>query len=384
MPPDFNEAAAVLYRRPFHMFIVKVASRCNLNCDYCYVYQSPDKSWQSKPVFLAESTALLIAKRIQEHVATHALSDVSIVLHGGEPLLAGVDRLAAYAETFRSTVSCPTQLAIQTNGVLIDARTANLLLRYQFRIGISLDGAREHNDRHRQYHNGSSSYGDVVRAIRLLQSRADYRALLGGVLVVIDVRNPPRDVLAAIEHLGVGSANLLLPDSNYESAPYRPGDDPISYGKWLAEFFDIWMERYPHIEIPYFEEIMNLMMGGVSESEEIAALSVDFIVIDTNGDIEAVDTLKMVGRAATSLGLNVATHRFDDALEHPAIYSRMSGFHALCSTCRDCRFLSNCGGGYLPHRYSAANGFVNPSVYCNDLKHLFDRIRARVFAPLPV
>jgi sulfatase maturation enzyme AslB (radical SAM superfamily) len=37
-----------------------------------------------------------------------------------------------------------------------------------------------------------------------------------------------------------------------------------------------------------------------------------------------------------------------------------------------------CGGGYLPHRYSAARGFDNPSVWCADLLALFAHVRARM------
>jgi uncharacterized protein len=33
-----------------------------------------------------------------------------------------------------------------------------------------------------------------------------------------------------------------------------------------------------------------------------------------------------------------------------------------------------CGGGYYPHRYSTANGFSNPSVYCPDLMKLIGHI----------
>jgi uncharacterized protein len=31
-----------------------------------------------------------------------------------------------------------------------------------------------------------------------------------------------------------------------------------------------------------------------------------------------------------------------------------------------------CGGGYLPHRYSKASGYDNPSAYCDDLFALLD------------
>src|SRR5436309_11617451 len=93
LPADFDEVCSLDFRRPFHTFLLKIASLCNLDCSYCYVYQSPDASWKWKPKFLEPDVAVRIANRIQEHVAKHGLRDVTIILHGGEPLLAGVEGL---------------------------------------------------------------------------------------------------------------------------------------------------------------------------------------------------------------------------------------------------------------------------------------------------
>ena len=42
----------------------------------------------------------------------------------------------------------------------------------------------------------------------------------------------------------------------------------------------------------------------------------------------------------------------------------------LCQTCQACPAVEACGGGFVPHRWSAENGFANPSVYCADLYKL--------------
>ena len=34
---------------PFRQFILKVHSRCNLSCTYCYVYEMADQGWPRLP-----------------------------------------------------------------------------------------------------------------------------------------------------------------------------------------------------------------------------------------------------------------------------------------------------------------------------------------------
>src|ERR1700721_2969082 len=42
---------------PFREFIVKVHSRCDLACDYCYMYEMADQSWRDQPRAMSEETA---------------------------------------------------------------------------------------------------------------------------------------------------------------------------------------------------------------------------------------------------------------------------------------------------------------------------------------
>ena len=101
----------------------------------------------------------------------------------------------------------------------------------------------------------------------------------------------------------------------------------------------------------------------------------DLIIIESDGEIEGVDTLKMVSREATRLGLNVHRNSFSEALLHESVACRLVGYDALCDECRSCKFLNCCGGGYLPHRYKKETGFLNPSVYCHDIQYLISHIK---------
>jgi uncharacterized protein len=131
-----------------------------------------------------------------------------------------------------------------------------------------------------------------------------------------------------------------------------------------------------------FEEIIYLLLGGQSTTEVIGLSPVALIVIDTDGSMEQVDTLKSAFSGAPETGMNVFTHSFDDALAHPSIVARQIGLAALSDDCRKCPVHTICGGGYFPHRYRAGEGFRNPSVYCVDLRHLITHIGRRIHTDL--
>jgi len=329
---------------------------------------------------MSEKTVKMAATRIRDHVCLHNLSYVVIVFHGGEPLLAGTARLRTYIEVLQSEIPCQIEFAIQTNATLLNTDFLELFARFEVRMGISIDGPQKANDRSRVYRKGTGSYNDVRRAIDLIHSQGKWRGLLGGYLAVIDLKNEPEDIYKFMLDLDARSVDFLLPDAHHDSPPWRPSSDigSTAYGRWLADLFDVWVKYGRDLEIRFLEEIMLMLFGGRSSLEAIGAQSVDLIVIETDGEIEAVDTLKMVDRAATTLGLTVYEHAIDDAFTKPAIFSRMLGFSALCETCRACPYLTTCAGGYLPHRFGNGNGFLNPSVYCHDLQYLTDHIAGSI------
>src|SRR5579871_2780146 len=114
--PELSMPERVL---PFRQFVLKIHSRCDLACDHCYVYEHADQSWRGRPAVISQETVLRAAERIAEHASEHRLSMVRVILHGGEPLLAGAPRLEAIARVLRRAIEpvCELDLRIHTNGV---------------------------------------------------------------------------------------------------------------------------------------------------------------------------------------------------------------------------------------------------------------------------
>jgi uncharacterized protein len=363
---------------PLRQFVLKVHSRCDLACDHCYVYQGADQSWRGQPKAMSDETIARTAQRIAEHAKAHQLAGVHVVLHGGEPLLAGPPRLRLVAETLRSALAgvCDLDLRIHTNGVLLDDEFCELFADCGVKVGISIDGYRAANDRHRRYADGRSSYDQVLRAVGLLRTKR-YRDLYAGLLCTIDVANDPVAVYESLLELDPPRIDFLLPHATWDEPPVGRQGTGTAYADWLIAIFDRWLAGGRPVEVRTFDSIISTAGGGESLTEALGLGPSDLVVVETDGSYEQADSLKTAFDGAPATGFDVFTQALDVVGQHPGILARQQGLAGLCETCQTCPVVTSCGGGLYAHRYAAANGFANPSVYCADLLKLVSHVRSR-------
>jgi uncharacterized protein len=369
---------------PFTEFIIKIHSRCDLSCDYCYMYEMADQSWRDRPRRMTDEIAEHTAVRIGEHARTHHLRNISLILHGGEPLLAGPDLIQYLVTAVRDAVGSVTAVhaSVQTNGVGLDDLYLDLFSNLGIQVGVSLDGPATAHDRHRRFASGRGSHGAVTAGLRqLIEPR--YRHLFSGLLCTIDLRNDPIETYQALLHFNPPKIDFLLPHGTWATPPPGriAGDPGTPYADWLISIFDHW---YPaaRTRIRLFEDIMQLLLSGTSASEMVGLAPSTLLVIETDGAIEQGDVLKAAYHGAPATGLHVSRDRLDAALMLPGVVARQLGKRALSDGCRACRLHEVCGGGFYGHRYRPISGFANPSVYCLDLIRLISHIGATMQADI--
>jgi uncharacterized protein len=358
---------------PFRQFIVKIHSRCNLSCSYCYVYEMADQAWRQLPGRMTQATAGRVVERISEHVRQHDLPFVDVILHGGEPLLAGTQWLTGLAGALRAGVPSQVNIGVQTNGTLLRRPMLEALRDLGISVGVSLDGDAEATGRHRRYAGGRNSFGAVASGLDLLNS-AEFREIYDGILCTIDVRNDPVATYEALLKFTPPALDLLLPHANWSCPP--PGS---GYADWLIAIFERWYAA-PVLEtrVRLFTELIQLILGGPGAVEGLGLAPSTLIVIETDGSIKQLDSLSSAYPGAADTGLHVSTDAFDAALGHPTTVARQIGLDALSGQCRECPVLRVCGGGLYPHRYRSGSGFRHASVYCDDLIKLITHVSGRV------
>jgi uncharacterized protein len=357
--------AVIVGSYPLSQYVLKVHGRCDLACDHCYVFESADQSWRTKPNAMSLDTVRAAAARIGTHAARWRLPVVRVVLHGGEPLLLGTQRMREVLATLISGIaeSAPDvelRLLMQTNGLRLDRAMAEVLKEYGVRVGVSLDGDRSANDRHRRYANGASSHHQVRAALALLRT-PEYRELYAGILCTVDVRNDPDRVYDALVAEQPPWIDFLLPHANWSDPPIRPDGEATPYAAWLSQIYARWLADGQPVRIRMFDALHSTAHGGLSGSEQLGTDPVDLAVIDTDGQWEQADSIKTAFDGAPSTGMHVLTHSVDEVSRFAPIALRQEGIDRLSETCRACPVVTQCGGGLYAHRYRRCTATTSAS-----------------------
>ena len=369
---------------PFRQFILKLHSRCNLACGYCYVYELADQTWRTRPRMMSGAVVSVAAARIAEHARVHSLSSVRVIIHGGEPLLTGPDPVIDALRRIRAAVDARVRVDgwVQTNGTLLDDRALDALESLGIRVGVSLDGDIASHDRTRRHANGRGSHDEVAQALRQLMRRPQ---IYSGLLCVVDLCADPVASYEALLRFAPPTIDFLLPHGNWTSPPTARLDSTVTpYAEWLITVFDRWYGATSReTRVRLFDEIIHLLLGGQSATEAVGLTPTSLVVVETDGSIEQSDALKSAYDGAAATGLHIVQDSFDAALRLPQIAATQLGLSALSDECLACRIRRICGAGLYAHRYRAGNGFRNRSVYCQDLYALIMHIRARLIRDLP-
>ena len=356
--------------------LLKVASRCNLNCSYCYVYNMGDESWRAMPKHMAPETQTLVAKQLG-HLFTHQSHPFAVVLHGGEPLLLGAKGLRDLFETIHAVLppSCP--ISIQTNGVLLKPAVLDLCAAFDVSLSVSLDGPAAVHDKHRVDLSGRASHAAVVAGLENLKSHPSSEALFSGVLAVVDPTSNPNDIYNYFKSTGAPSIDFLYRDGNRTKLPYGKNSiETAEYGRWISVILDRYVTDPSPPRIRLLDDMIRLILGGAGVKEGIGLTDFGIVVVDTDGSFTKNDTLK-----STPLGdrfdgcWTVYRHELAEVVQSPEFLAYHEMQRPSSPVCRACPELGVCGGGMLTHRFDSDNGYDNPTVFCSDQKYLIERMR---------
>ena len=354
----------------FNSLALKIASRCNLNCSYCFMYNLGDTTYKKQPKFMASETVDQIISKTKNYIQKYNKKEFSFIFHGGEPLLAPksfyVDFMNKVEKIQQELPNVSFYFDLQTNGVLLDKEWITLFKRLNISPSISVDGTKKAHDMYRVDHKGNGSYDDVFKSAKLLRREMDF----ADIACVINIEESPQEIYNSFKKMNASYVNFLIPDYTHDNFPFDKNKTAMA--DWLIELFEIWIKDEKRFKIPIFLGLLNSLMRLQENTKNESTV----LVIETNGEIEAIDSLKACGHGFTKTGLNIKNNDFDDIQNTSLGNLYFNDFtKKLSNQCMECPLKEVCKGGRLVHRFSKENGFNNSSVYCNDLIKLIAHVQ---------
>lgn len=359
--------------------VVKVAERCNINCTYCYMFRE-SQLHADKPVYIREGIYEEILDFVEEGAEQVRLREVVLIFHGGEPLMIGRKRFAALCDRAieRLGPRMKVSFRIQTNAMLVDESWIELLSRYRFSVGVSLDGPKRYHDVYRLDHRGRGTYDRVVQGLsRLVKARDEGRLRAVGVLVVVNPDVPTGEIYRHIvDELGVTGMNFLLPSYSHDTLP--DAEIPARVKRSVASLLDEWQadrERGREIFVTMLTTPYKRLGDHAYDSDlhNYQRSKTMIASIASDGSVGPEDTLREIDEAWFNV-FHVAETPLQDLWLRGSEIGLTDDYASIPSACGHCTWRHLCRGGKETLRHSTERGFDNRSIYCETYQMVYERL----------
>lgn len=270
--------------------LIMCTKECNLRCRYCFeeenfksiILPSRDRINQS---FRAAMPMLKdFCRQLIEYNRSNGHPDI-FTFHGGEPLLIYpkyLDEMCAFIKSQTDAVT----FNVQTNGTLLTDEMIDVLKKWNFNVGISIDGCQRTHDENRVDCGERGTHDRVLKGVEKLRAAG----ISFGTMATItrSISQNPKEFydFYAQNNLNLGfNACYTSPQSCNQNNRL----DDKEYSQFLMRLFDLWSTDQEHsISIRPFERIIKNMTKPCG-SMEVCTYVEDCrqvnIAIDTTGKI---------------------------------------------------------------------------------------------------
>jgi uncharacterized protein len=342
--------------------ILEPVKSCNLRCIYCY-------SDTTSGGLMSQDTLRASLERAVRYAERRGFTQIHILWHGGEPLLAGLE-FFRYATRLAADLSSGLsfQHFLQTNGLLLDRDFCKFFREQDFQIGVSLDAFPDLHDSMRVSAGGMGSHKLVLEKLRLAEENG-LRVGFNAVVTRMSL-GQEKEIYRYFQSLGSGfRVNPIIPAINAESSsPYllRQGE----YGAFLCRLFEEWtgteVQRIPVSPLDLY--IKAILENAPYECQQRPTCVGSHLGVKPSGD--AV----LCSRFETHFLGNVHDMALEALFASPLCENLRRRAETLTG-CHSCAHWSACHGGCPHNALVFCQDPMAKDYFCRDYQLIFGRIR---------
>lgn len=351
--------------KPFSLLIKPASADCNLRCSYCFYLDKSALYPESKK----HRMSFEVLEKIIFSYMTTEQPQYSFCWQGGEPALMGIDffrRVIQLQEKYGKRGAVVTN-SLQTNGTMIDDEFATFLSKYNFLVGISLDGHREAHDKYRISASGHGSHPAVLRTIEILKKRnVDFNILT--LISSVNV-NRAKQIYHYLCELDL-FYHQYLPCVEFDSngTPFHYTITGSEFGNFLCGIFNEWISKDVYrVSIRIFDSIIQLMLKGNPSICHMMNDCCQYFLVEYNGDVYPCDFFVESQRKLGNI-MDVAWEKMLTKDEYLNFGSQKKLWNERCS---QCEYLRYCAGDCLKYRLYKDNVPYTLSWLCEGWKKFY-------------
>lgn len=348
------------------LMVKTAANACNINCTYCF-----EKAKDVKKCFITPEKLEKVLQLVQ--------NTCSIVFHGGEPLIVGVEYFSKLLSVVRKYHSKKVvDVRIQTNGTLLTKQWIELIYdQYKdldIEIAISLDGTKKMNSSRVDYNN-NETFEKVKHAFELLKNYGKK----AGMLSVISKKSLNSvdeyiDLISSMTNLSFIKINALFNVVDNELT--KESILPSEYAEFIYKIACKYVETslYKKVAIEPILSILQRLNHRISRYCNYSVVKCfNYLSVYPDGSIGPCDCFSIndfcignVDREGKSLELCTSNYL---NLNHT------KNIKQLVENCTDCEIHDFCMCGCLSQRYYFRNNEKLSKNFCLSKKFLYENFK---------
>ncbi len=351
--------------QPFSLLIKPTGPDCNIACLYCFYCRKKELFGTGKHRMSDDVMYRLVRDYLAIPMPVH-----SFAWQGGEPSLMGLDFYKRLVDTQMAIGKGQTvSNALQTNGTLLDDQWCEFLAKYNWLVGISLDGPKKYHDHYRLDAAGNGTFDRVMAGIEACKrNKVEFN-----ILVLLNDKNveAPDELFDFFTGtLGVQFLQFVPcveTEANGELTDFSVTAE--KYGDFMCRIFDRWVDYgVQKLSIRLFDSLLSYIINGHHTNCTFGRKCSDYIVIEHNGDAFCCDFFV---EPQWRLG-NIMESPIGELAncEIKRNFAKEKG--KIDTKCLICRFNQMCRGGCLKDRLAVDGTFKKPSFLCPAYKQIFD------------
>jgi uncharacterized protein len=357
-------------RKPLTSVLVKPSGPdCNLNCTYCFYLEKSG-------LFTAERVHRMNDRILEEtvrQVMQQSGESVSIAWQGGEPTLMGLE-FYEKAIQFEQKYGHGQMVGngLQTNGLLLSREWAKFLKKYDWLVGLSLDGPAFIHDKYRLDQGGKATHSRVeANAKMLLNEGVAVNAMC---CVTSHSVQYPEELYNYFKSLGLTYMQFIPVVETDRNDPAKAADfsvRAVDYGHFLNKLFDLWIADFengqPTTSVRHFESVFYSYVGLQSPECTMLKECAPYVVVEHNGNVYSCDFFV---EPRWKLG-NVQHDKLINMLNSKKQTVFGQAKTVLPRECRQCNWLTKCYGGCTKDRVKDPQDNRKPR-FCTSYKLFFE------------